>query len=182
MIREENKRMHAQVETVLRISRLDKNQLNLSKEVIDVHDVVEDALSHVQLIIENRKGKLHLKLEAIQTEIIGDLSHITNVFVNLLDNAIKYSENEPDITIHTENNANAILIHITDKGIGMSKSALKHIFDKFYREETGNIHNVKGHGLGLSYAKRIVEMHQGTIHVDSEKGKGSRFTVKLPVI
>jgi signal transduction histidine kinase len=182
MIREENKRMHAQVETVLRISRLDKNQLNLSKEVIDIHDVIEDALSHVQLIIENRNGKLQLKLEAIQTEIVGDISHITNVFVNLLDNAIKYSEKTPDISIHTENNANAILIHISDQGIGMSKNALKHIFDKFYREETGNIHNVKGHGLGLSYAKRIIEMHQGTINVGSEKGKGSRFTIKLPVI
>ena len=182
MIREENKRMHAQVETVLRISRLDKNQLDLGKDVIDVHDVLEDALSHIQLLIENKNGNLTLKFEAIQTEVVGDISHITNVFVNLLDNAIKYSDEKPDITIHTENNANAILIHISDHGIGMSKTAVKHAFDKFYREETGNIHNVKGHGLGLSYAKRIIEMHQGTIHVDSEKGKGSRFTVKLPVI
>jgi two-component system phosphate regulon sensor histidine kinase PhoR len=182
MIREENKRMHAQVETVLRISRLDKNQLDLGKDVMDIHDVLDDALSHVQLLIENKNGKLNLKLEAIQTEVMGDVSHITNVFVNLLDNAIKYSEDKLEIEIHTENNANAILIHISDHGIGMSKTVLKHAFDKFYREETGNIHNVKGHGLGLSYAKRIVEMHQGTIHVVSEKGKGSSFTVKLPVI
>lgn len=183
MIREENKRMHAQVETVLRISRLDKNQLDLGKDVMDIHDVLDDALSHVQLLIENKNGKLNLKLEAIQTEVMGDISHITNVFVNLLDNAIKYSkEDKLSIQIHTENNANAVLIHISDHGIGMSKTAVKHAFDKFYREETGNIHNVKGHGLGLSYAKKIVEMHQGTIHVVSEKGKGSSFTVKLPVI
>ncbi|HIP49141.1 MAG TPA: HAMP domain-containing histidine kinase [Lutibacter sp.] len=182
MIREENKRMHVQVETVLRISRLDKNQLDLGKDVIDIHDVLEDALSHVQLLIENKNGKLTLQLEAIQTEVMGDISHITNVFVNLLDNAIKYSKEVPEIKIHTENNANAILIHISDNGIGMSKTAVKHAFDKFYREETGNIHNVKGHGLGLSYAKKIIEIHQGTIHVVSEKEKGSRFTVKLPVI
>lgn len=182
MIREENKRMHAQVETVLRISKLEKNQLEVTKEVIDIHDILEEALSHVQLLIENSGGSLHKKLEAIQTEFYGNSFHITNMFVNLLDNAIKYSENVPNITLHTENNANAVLIHVTDNGIGMNKTALKHIFDKFYREETGNIHNVKGHGLGLSYVKKIAELHQGSVSVVSEKGKGSRFTVKLPVI
>ncbi len=182
MIREENKRMHAQVETVLRISKLEKNQLDVSKEAIDIHDILDEAISHVQLLIENKGGTLQRKLEAIQTEFIGNSFHTTNVFVNLLDNAIKYSDKEPKITIHTENNGTSVLIHIIDKGIGMNKNALKHIFDKFYREETGNIHNVKGHGLGLSYAKKIIELQQGTISVDSEKGKGSRFTVKFPVI
>jgi len=182
MIREENKRMHAQVETVLRISKLEKNQIVLNKEVIDIHDILEEAISHVQLLIENKGGTLHKKLEAIQTEFIGNSFHITNTFVNLLDNALKYSKETPNITIHTENNANAVLIHISDEGIGMNKNSLKHIFDKFYREETGNIHNVKGHGLGLSYVKRIVELHQGTVNVVSEKEKGSRFTVMLPII
>ena len=182
MIRHENKRMHAQVETVLRISKLEKGQLSIRKDIIDIHEILEDALSHVQLLIKNSGGKLNIKFEAIQTEFEGNTFHITNVFVNLLDNAIKYSEGAPDVTIQTENNANAVLIHISDKGIGMSKNAQKYIFDKFYREETGNIHNVKGHGLGLSYAKKILELHQGTINVTSEKGKGSRFTVKLPVV
>ncbi len=182
MIREENKRMHAQVETVLRISKLEKNQLDVSKEVIDIHDILEEAISHLQLLIENKGGTLQRQFEAIQTEFIGNSFHVTNVFVNLLDNAIKYSDKTPKINVHTENSGTAVLIHIADKGIGMNKNALKHIFDKFYREETGNIHNVKGHGLGLSYAKRIIELHQGTISVVSEKGKGSRFTVKLPVI
>jgi len=182
MIREENKRMHAQVETVLRISKLEKNQLDMSEEVIDIHDILDEAISHLQLLIEDKGGTLQRKFEAIQTEFIGNSFHVTNIFVNLLDNAIKYSDKAPVINIHTENNGTAVLIHITDQGIGMNKSALKHIFDKFYREETGNIHNVKGHGLGLSYAKRIIELHQGTISVVSEKGKGSRFTVKLPVI
>jgi len=182
MIREENKRMHAQVETVLRISKLEKNQLDVSKEVIDIHDILEEAISHLQLLIENKGGTLQKKFEAIQTEFIGNSFHVTNIFVNLLDNAIKYSDKAANIIVHTENSGAVILIHITDQGIGMNKNALKHIFDKFYREETGNIHNVKGHGLGLSYVKRIIELHQGTVSVVSEKGKGSRFTVKLPVI
>jgi two-component system phosphate regulon sensor histidine kinase PhoR len=182
MIREENKRMHAQVETVLRISKLDKNQLDVSKEVIDIHDVLEDAISHVQLLIDDKGGSLKLKLEALQTEALGNSFHLTNVFVNMLDNAIKYSEKKPKIILFTENISNAILIHISDNGVGMSKSAQKNVFDKFYREETGNIHNIKGHGLGLSYVKKIVEIHQGKVSLISEKGKGSTFTVKLPVI
>ena len=182
MIREENKRMHAQVETVLRISKLDKNQLDVSKEVIDIHEVLEDAISHIQLLIEDKKGKLNIELKAIQTEVLGNSFHITNIFVNILDNAMKYSVNKPVINISTENISNSILIHITDNGIGMSKAVQKHVFDKFYRAETGNIHNVKGHGLGLSYVKKIITLHQGSVSVASEQGKGSRFTVKLPVI
>ena len=182
MIRQENKRMHAQVETVLRISKLDKNQLDVSKEVVDVHDLLDDAISHVQLLIDDKGGKLHLRLEALQTEVLGNTFHLTNVFVNILDNAIKYSDKLLDIEVFTENISNAILIHIKDNGMGMSKHAIKHIFDKFYREEIGNIHNIKGHGLGLSYVKKIIELHQGKVSVVSEKGKGSTFTVKLPVI
>lgn len=182
IIRQENKRMHAQVETVLRISKLEKNQLDVRKEIIDIHDIIEEALSHVHLLIENRGGTLQLKLEAIETEVVGNVFHITNMFVNLLDNAIKYSDKEPEIRIHTENDSKGILIHISDSGIGMSRDAQKLIFEKFYREETGNIHNVKGHGLGLSYVKRILEIHQGTINVASEKGKGSTFTVRLQIV
>jgi len=182
MIREENKRMHAQVETVLRISKLDKNQLDVSKEIIDIQDILDDAISHIQLLIEDKGGQLITRFEAIQTDVLGNAFHLTNVFVNILDNAIKYSDKIPEITLFTENISNAILIHITDNGIGMSKSAQKHIFDKFYRETTGNIHNIKGHGLGLSYVKKIVELHQGKVTVVSEKGKGSTFTIKLPVI
>ncbi len=182
MIREENKRMHAQVETVLRISKLDKNQLDVSKEVLDIQEVLDDAISHIQLLIDDKGGALKLRLEAIQTEVLGNAFHLTNVLVNVLDNAIKYSNKTPNIEVFTENISNAILIHISDNGIGMSKSALKHIFDKFYREEVGNIHNIKGHGLGLSYVKKIIELHQGKVSVVSEKGKGSTFTIKLPVI
>ncbi len=182
LIRQENKRMHAQVETVLRISKLENNQLKIDKEVIDLHDIIADAVSHVQLLVNNRQGTIKVALEAPQSEVHGNAFHLTNVFVNILDNAIKYSLEVLDITIKTENTADAILVQISDKGAGMSKQALKHIFDDFYREESGNVHNVKGHGLGLSYVKKIVELHHGKIIADSEKGKGSTFTVKLEVV
>ena len=182
MIREENKRMHAQVENVLRISKLEKNQLDLSKDVVDFHDIIEDALTHVDLIIRDRGGKIEKKLEAIQTEILASKFHMTNVITNMLDNAIKYSEGAPKIVVETENAGNTIVLKISDNGIGMSKNVQRKVFNKFYREQTGNIHNVKGHGLGLSYVKSIVERHQGNVYVESEKGKGSTFTIKLPII
>jgi two-component system phosphate regulon sensor histidine kinase PhoR len=182
MIREENKRMHAQVENVLRISKLEKNQLDLSKDVVDFHDIIEDALNHVDLIIRDREGKIKRNLEAKQTEILASKFHMTNVITNILDNAIKYSEGAPKIVVETVNAGNNIILKISDNGIGMSKNVQRKVFNKFYREQTGNIHNVKGHGLGLSYVKSIVERHQGSVVVESEKGKGSTFTVKLPII
>ena len=182
MIREENKRMHAQVENVLRISKLEKNQLEIRKEVVDVHDIIENAISHVELIVKNKGGFIHKHFNAALAEILGSDLHLTNVIVNMLDNAIKYAKETPKISIYTENAGNFILIKIKDQGIGMTKNAQKHVFDKFYREQKGNIHNVKGHGLGLAYVKRIVESHQGTVAVESEKDKGSTFTIKLPLI
>lgn len=182
MIREENKRMHAQVENVLRISKLEKNQLDLSKDVVDFHDIIEDAMAHVNLIIRDREGSVEKKFGAIQSEILASRFHMTNVITNMLDNAIKYSNDAPKIVVETENAGNNIVLKISDTGIGMSKNVQRKVFNKFYREQTGNIHNVKGHGLGLSYVKSIVERHQGDVYVESEKGKGSTFTVKLPII
>jgi len=182
MIRQENKRMHAQVETVLRISKLEKNQLDLSKEVLDLHDIIEDAIVHVDLIITDKKGYINKYFNAKLSEILVSEFHFTNLITNILDNAIKYSDNPPEIDVSTENAGNNIILKIQDKGIGMTKNVQKKIFDKFYREQTGNIHNVKGHGLGLSYVKSIVEKHQGTVYVESEKGKGSTFIVKIPLI
>ena len=182
MIKDENKRMHAQVENVLRISKLEKNEIDITKEPIDIHDVIEVATEHVQLIIEDRNGTIHKQLQAQQTTALLNDVHFTNVLVNMLDNAIKYSPDEPKIEIITENVKDFLLIKIKDKGIGMSKAAQKHVFDKFYREHTGDIHNVKGHGLGLAYVKQIVEAHNGEVFVESEKGKGSTFTIKLPVL
>lgn len=182
MIREENRRMHAQVENVLRISKLEKNELDLPKTRIKLHDIVEDAITHVSLIVEDRGGYVHKNFEALKSSVLGNDLHLTNVVVNILDNAIKYSEDEPKIDISTENVKNTILLKIKDQGMGMSKNVQKKIFEKFYREHTGDVHNVKGHGLGLSYVKKILEDHNAEIYVDSEKGKGSTFTIKMHLI
>ncbi|XMO86672.1 HAMP domain-containing sensor histidine kinase [Algibacter sp. AS12] len=182
MIKEENKRMHAQVENVLRISKLEKNELNISKDRVDLHDLVEDALTHVELIVEDRQGYIKTFLDAETSSVLANETHFTNVIVNILDNAIKYSPEAPKIEVYTENAGTNILLKIKDYGSGMSKAAAKRVFEKFYREHTGNIHNVKGHGLGLAYVKRIVEDHQGHVSVESEKDKGSTFIIKLPLI
>ncbi|UZO79375.1 HAMP domain-containing histidine kinase [Aquimarina sp. ERC-38] len=182
MIREENKRMLAQVENVLRISQLEKNELNITKEKLELHDIIEDAITHVSLIVENREGYIKTHLGALKSSILANDSHMTNVVVNMLDNAIKYSEEQPKIDIYTENVKNSIVLKVRDQGIGMSKVAVKKIFEKFFREHTGDLHNVKGHGLGLTYVKRIVDDHHGQISVESERGKGSTFIIKLPLI
>ena len=182
MIRDENKRMHGQVENVLRISRLEKNQLEISKDAVDMHDIIEEAIEHIQLLIDDKKGSITTHFMAISTEILGNQFHLTNVAVNILENALKYSESAPKIDIYTESTNKYFIFKIKDEGIGMSRNAQKYVFNKFYREHKGNIHNVKGHGLGLAYVKEIIDSHQGTIHVESEKGKGSLFTVKLPLI
>jgi signal transduction histidine kinase len=182
MIRHENKRMHGQVENVLNISKLEKNQLDLSKEVSDIHEIIQDAVTHVDLIVKDKGGYVNLHLEALQTEAMLSKFHFTNVIVNMLDNAIKYTSDSPKIDIYTENAGKYLVLKVKDQGIGMGKNVQKHIFDKFYREQRGNIHDVKGHGLGLSYVKKIVEHHQGSVYVESEKGKGSTFIVKIPLI
>lgn len=182
MIRDENKRMHSQVENVLQISRLDKKELDIAKEQANIEQVIEDAIEHVYLIIEARHGRLTRHFNAKRTTTLVNDVHFTNVLVNILDNAIKYSPDEPVIDIYTENVKDFVLIKIQDHGLGMSKNTQKRIFEKFYREPTGDIHNVKGHGLGLAYVKRIIEDHNCSIYVESEKGKGSTFIIKMPLI
>jgi two-component system phosphate regulon sensor histidine kinase PhoR len=182
MIKDENKRMHAQVENVLRISKLDKNELNISKERLKLHDLIEDAVTHVELIVEDRKGYVKTHLDAAKSSVLANETHFTNVIVNILDNAIKYSDEVPKIDVYTENVGHNIILKIADQGNGMSKAVAKRVFEKFYREHTGNVHNVKGHGLGLAYVKKIVEDHQGHISVESEKGKGSTLIIKMPLI
>jgi two-component system phosphate regulon sensor histidine kinase PhoR len=182
MIRDENKRMHAQVENVLRISKLEKKELDITKESSNIQTIIEDAIDHVHLIIEDRQGTITTHFEANRTTVLLNDVHFTNVIVNVLDNAIKYSPDVPVIDIYTENIKDFILIKIKDQGAGMTKAAQKRIFEKFYREHTGDLHNVKGHGLGLAYVKRIIEDHNGQIFVESEKGKGSTFIIKVPLI
>ena len=182
MIKDENKRMHAQVENVLRISKLEKRELEINKTSNNIHEIIDDAIEHVNLIIEDRNGKISTHFDAVRTSVLLNDVHFTNVIVNILDNAIKYSPNEPIIDIYTENVKDFIIIKIKDQGAGMAKVAQKRIFEKFYREHTGDLHNVKGHGLGLAYVKRILDDHDCQIFVESEKGKGSTFIIKVPLI
>ncbi|WP_091140591.1 sensor histidine kinase [Flavobacterium caeni] len=182
MIRDENKRMHAQVENVLRISKLEKKELDITKESNNIQDIIEDAIDHVNLIIEDREGTITTHFNATRTTVLLNDVHFTNVIVNILDNAIKYSPEAPVIDIYTENVKDFVIVKVKDQGAGMSKVAQKRIFEKFYREHTGDLHNVKGHGLGLAYVKRIIDDHNGQIFVESEKGKGSTFIIKIPLI
>jgi two-component system phosphate regulon sensor histidine kinase PhoR len=182
MIRDENRRMHTQVENVLRISKLEKNQLDLQKEDVKLHSIIEDAISHVSLIVENKGGYIKTHFEALNSKVLGSRTHLTNVIVNIFDNAIKYSEGPPQIDVYTENVKNTFILRIQDQGIGMNKAVQKKIFEKFYREHMGDIHNVKGHGLGLSYVKRILDDHEAQIYVESEKEKGSTFIIKTQLI
>jgi two-component system phosphate regulon sensor histidine kinase PhoR len=182
MIKEENKRMHAQVENVLRISKLDRNQLEIQKEPHLLHEVVSDAITHISLIVADRGGYVNTHFNDNDAMVFASEMHLTNLFVNILDNAIKYSPESPQIDVYTSLNNAGVLIEIKDQGAGMSKGVLKQVFEKFYREHTGNIHNVKGHGLGLAYVKKIVENHQGQVYAESEKGSGSTFFVQLPLL
>ena len=182
MIREENRRMHTQVENVLRISKLEKDELDLEKKRVLLHEIIEDAITHVSLIIENKGGYIKTHFNAHKSSVLASDVHLTNIIVNIIDNAIKYTEGIPEIDIYTENEKESIILKIVDKGIGMSKTVQKKIFERFYREQMGDIHNVKGHGLGLSYVKRILDDHNAEINVESEKGKGSTFIIKMHLI
>ena len=144
--------------------------------------IIDLAISHVSLLLYNKNGVINLEKNANYFEIIGNESHMINVFVNILDNAIKYNDNQPQIFIKTKNLKNKIVIEVIDNGIGMSKSVQNKIFDKFYRKHTGDLHDVKGHGLGLAYVKKIINFHGGEINVQSLIERGSTFTIKLNTI
>ena len=180
VIRDENKRLGMQVEKVLQIASLDKKDFRLKFESVDVHDVIDKALANINLTVQKRGGNITSQLLATNSTIEADPVHLTNIIYNLLDNANKYSPEAPEIHLRTENISTGVIIKISDQGIGMSKEATQKIFDKFFRVSTGNLHDVKGFGLGLSYVKNIIDMHQGTITVKSEIGKGSTFKVYLP--
>jgi len=183
MLKQENKRMLNQVESVLSLSVLDRLDLKTEKYPVDVHEILEDAIQHISLLVQDKGGSLKTEFEAKQTIVLGDETLLTNVFVNILDNAVKYSKEYPEITIKTYNDKNNnIVIEISDKGIGMSKVVQKKIFNQFYRAATGNIHNVKGHGLGLTYVYKVVNSLGGKISVESTKDHGSTFILQFPTV
>jgi two-component system phosphate regulon sensor histidine kinase PhoR len=182
MIRQENRRMNAQVEQVLRLALLDRKAISLEKEAVDVHQLVEKAIAHLRLQVETRGGDFKTDLQAKYSMIEVDAEQILTVLVNLLDNANKYSPNEPEISIRTFNKAEKVVIQVADKGLGMSKDLINKVFERFFRQTTGDLHDIKGHGLGLSYAREIITLHNGEITVESHPGKGSVFSIYLPYI
>ncbi|MCX6332836.1 MAG: HAMP domain-containing sensor histidine kinase [Bacteroidia bacterium] len=180
MIKKENSRMNKKVETILQIASLDKKEIHFKFENVSIHSIIEHAVDTIDIIIRQRNGKVTLKFNALEPVINGDSEHLFNLVNNLLDNAIKYSPESPDIKVETKNDHDGIIMSVEDKGIGMSKSVQSKIFERFYRLASGNVHDVKGFGLGLNYARAIVDAHKGHINVYSEPGKGSRFDVYLP--
>jgi two-component system phosphate regulon sensor histidine kinase PhoR len=180
MIGDENKRLSLLVENILQTAILDKGQFKLKIQPIDIHLLIEQTITNIKLQVENKQGEITTELNAIENTINADRVHVTNILFNLIDNALKYSNDHPLIKISTRNDEEGVFIAVADNGIGISKDNQKRIFDTMYRVPTGNVHNVKGFGLGLSYVKVVTEKHGGSINVDSELGKGSIFRVYLP--
>ena len=182
IIKEENQKLVEQVERVLNIASFEREDFNLNKENLSIHNLIEQSITDFQVQIEQTNGIVVKKLNAANDLVYGDKELLAALIKNLIENSFKFSPDRPEISIETNSKIGGIEIRITDKGIGMAKEIQRKIFDKFYRVSSGNIHNVKGHGLGLSYVKKIMEIHQGIIYVESEKGIGSTFTLKLPLI
>lgn len=181
IIYDENIRLRNQVEHVLQLAVLDRGTFDLKYKSMDVHQLIHKVAENFQLIVKERNGSLKLQLNATNHQSYADTMHIENVIINLLDNANKYSPENPDITISTFNRNDHIVVAVEDKGIGISTENQKHIFRKMFRIHTGNLHDVKGFGLGLYYVKRLVEAHNGNVNLHSEPGKGSRFEISLPL-
>jgi len=180
IIKDENNRLKNQVDKVLQLATLEIDKLKLENELIDLHEIINETVKSFDLIIERQQGKITTMLGAKKSQVIGDRVHISNILFNLIDNAIKYSPEHPKIEISTDNYFSGIEITVKDNGIGISKENQKHVFEKFYRVPTGNIHNVKGFGLGLNYVKTIVTAYNGKIKVSSKEKEGSTFIIKLP--
>lgn len=183
IIKEENQRMNRQVETILKASQLEKQEVDLNLKPVHVHEVIRDVIDNFALQLEEKQGMVEIQLEAEADLIAADEVHLSNLVNNLVDNAMKYAKENvpPVIRVSTRSNAKQFIMRIEDNGIGMNKDTVKRIFEKFYRAHTGNVHNVKGFGLGLSYVKTMVEAHGGDIRAESTLGKGSVFTLELPL-
>ena len=181
IITEESKRLGYQVERVLQMAKFDQGELKLQFKDISVNEVIESVISNFILQVNAKNGMLIPSLHAEEDIVRADPIHFSNMISNLLDNAVKYTPENPEIFIETRNQDHQLIVSVRDNGVGISKSNQKRIFDKFYRVPTGNVHNVKGFGLGLSYVKKIIEEHQGKINVESDLGSGTTFIINLPL-
>lgn len=180
IIQNENHRLGTQVEKVLQMAQLDKGDVQMNFTAVNMHEIVEQVLANIGVQIEQKNGLVNLEIDADNDQVWADEVHLTNIIYNLLDNANKYSPEQPEITITTANIPEGLSIKISDRGIGMSKEQIDKIFDKFYRVPTGNVHDVKGFGLGLSYVKKMVDWHNGSINVSSKLNEGTTFEIILP--
>ncbi|MEP5613305.1 MAG: HAMP domain-containing sensor histidine kinase [Cyclobacteriaceae bacterium] len=181
LIGSETKRLQTQVDKILQMALLDSGNLTLDKKKLDLHESIQNVAESFDMLISQRSGKITLSLQAANHTIVADETHLNNILYNLIDNAQKYSEGPPIIEVSTEDQGEqGILLVIKDHGIGIEKKVQKYVFDQFYRAEQGDVHTVKGFGLGLSYVKRIIEFHQGTVALKSNPGKGSEFKIFLP--
>jgi two-component system phosphate regulon sensor histidine kinase PhoR len=180
IIRDETRRLGSHVEKVLQMALLDRGEIKLKLSPVNIHDVIEKVLNNIGLQIEQREGEVDMDFEAENEIIEADDLHLTNILYNLLDNAIKYSPGQPHIALQTRSLPEGISITVADHGLGMTRDQLSRIFEKFYRVPTGNRHDVKGFGLGLSYVKKMIDEHHGQIRVESQPGKGSQFELILP--
>ena len=174
--------MNRQVEDILTIARLDKKDFEFKWEAFNLHEIIENAIQSIVLQVEKKGAQSPANFWPSTPVATSDSCHFANLIYNLLDNANKYSINAPEIKISTRNTSKGVLITVEDKGIGMSKMVQTRIFERFYRQTSGNIHNVKGFGLGLSYVKAVLEANHGNISVHSEPGKGSSFEVFIPFV
>ena len=180
IIKQENKRMLGQVEKVLQMALIDKSDFDLTLAKVDMHSVISKAIENANLQVQKRGGSITQELKASPFIVQGDQTHLSNVINNLLDNANKYSPDAPDISIRTRNVSGGVEVIVEDHGVGITSDSRKQIFDKFYRVHTGNLHDIKGFGLGLSYVKAITDAHSGKIDVSSKLGEGSSFILYLP--
>jgi two-component system phosphate regulon sensor histidine kinase PhoR len=181
IIEKENARLKQQVERVLQMARLDKENIGLKKEIVNIHEVVRDAIRNTSGALLEKNGSIACDLQALRHDIEADKLHLTNVLYNLIDNAIKYCKTTPQILIRTLETSRNLVLEIEDNGIGISAENQKRVFQKFYRVPTGNVHDVKGFGIGLNYVKSIIEAHKGSIRLESELGQGSVFKICLPL-
>ncbi len=180
IIKSQNERLNRQVEKVLNIARIGDDQFELNREEVDIHHIIREVTESKSPEVKQLGGRFIHELEAENTLVYADPLHLTNVLFNLVDNAIKYSKDAPEIRIRTESQGNKLSVSVVDKGIGIAKDQQKHLFKRFFRVSTGNVHNVKGFGLGLHYVKRIVELHKWKIYLKSEPGKGTTMTIEIP--
>jgi len=180
LINEENKRLGMLVENVLQASLADSGKMQLFKQVLNSHDLIREVVKNVAIQVRKHGGKVQLELEAEDPLVFADKIHLSNVVFNLIDNAIKYADGELLLQISSRQTTDGVELRFQDNGIGIAKEHLGKVFDRLYRVPTGNVHDVKGFGLGLSYVKTVVDRHQGSIRVESEPGKGSTFVLVMP--